>query len=70
MPDLQNANTGVCVSVSDETAAHLGPEWQAPRAATPDATWKVADLRAHAAEQGIDLPDSAKKDDILAALGV
>ena len=34
----------------------------------PDESWKVAQLKAHAAEQGIDLGDATKKDDILAAI--
>jgi hypothetical protein len=70
MVALQHVTTGVRVSVSDETAARLGAEWRAPRADTPDGTWRVAELRAYAAEHGIDVPEGAKKADILAAIGL
>ena len=36
----------------------------------PSSTWKVAELRALAAEREVDLGDATKKDDILAALAV
>jgi len=81
MARLVNAATGVTVTVSDETAARLGPEWAAEggteqtetpqrpqRSETPDATWKVAELTAYAAERNIALGDATKKDDILAVL--
>lgn len=60
------------MSVRDDK--DLGSEW-APfdggsesRSETPDATWKVADLKAYADENGIDLGDATKKDDIVAAI--
>lgn len=70
---LQNVTTGVIVSVSEETAANLGSDWREPKAAaprseTPDASWKVAELKAHAEDNGIDLEDATKKEDILAAI--
>lgn len=72
MPRLKHSVTGVTVSTSDETAKLLGSEWisadSAPRSESPDSTWKVADLKAHASENGIDLGDATKKDEILAAI--
>ena len=38
------------------------------RSETPDTTWTVAQLRAHAAEHDIALGDARRKGDILAAL--
>jgi hypothetical protein len=35
---------------------------------TPDATWKVAELKAYADEHGVDLGDATKKADILTAI--
>ncbi|QMU97839.1 hypothetical protein FVO59_11955 [Microbacterium esteraromaticum] len=62
--------SGVVVSVADEKV--LGSDWRAEgeteRSETPDASWKVADLKAYAEENGIDLGDATKKADILAAL--
>ncbi|MFF9565735.1 hypothetical protein ACF1AJ_20470 [Leifsonia sp. NPDC014704] len=34
----------------------------------PDASWKVADLKAYADERGIELAGATRKDDILAAI--
>jgi len=75
MPRLVNAVSGVVVNVSDETAANLGADWSeagaAParqRSESPDASWKVAELKAHAEENGIDLGEATKKEDILTAI--
>ena len=73
MPRLVNVVTGVTVNVSDETAANLGADWsgpkaEKPRSESPDASWKVADLKAHAEENGIDLGEATKKEDILTAI--
>ena len=50
----------------------LGSEWvlegESSRSESPDSSWKVADLRAYASENGIDLGDATKKDDIVAAI--
>lgn len=61
------------MSVRDDKV--LGSEWGpvdgSPAArpeGAPDASWKVADLKAHAEENGIDLGDATKKDDIVAAI--
>ena len=35
---------------------------------SPDESWKVDELKAYAAERGIDLADATKKADILAAI--
>ena len=60
----------VVVSVADEKV--LGSDWRAEGAAerseTPDTSWKVADLKAYADENGIDLGEATKKADILDAL--
>ena len=72
MPRLKHKSNGVIVNVSDETAKKLGSDWGSadaePRSETPDSTWKVADLKAYADENGIDLADATKKDEILAAI--
>lgn len=72
MPRLRNALTGAVMTVSDETAGRLGSEWAdadaKPRSESPDSTWKVADLKAYAADNGVDLGDATKKDDVLAAI--
>ena len=44
------------------------PAAEAVPEGAPDESWKVAQLKAHAAEHGIDLGDATKKDDILAAI--
>lgn len=72
MPRLRNDLTGVVMTVEESTAAQLGAEWvdaDAPeRSESPDGSWKVADLKAYASENDIDLGDATKKDDILAAI--
>lgn len=69
MPRLRNAVTGAVMTVSEGTAERLGSEWAdadtKPRSESPDSTWKVADLKAYAAGNGIDLGDATKKDDVL-----
>lgn len=72
MPRLRNELTGAVMTVPEATAAHLGSEWvdadKAPRSESPDSTWKVADLRAYATENGVELGEATKKDDVLAAI--
>lgn len=72
MVRLKNAQTGAVVNVSDEKADRLGAPWGAAdateRSETPDTSWKVADLRAYAEENGIDLGEATKKADILDVL--
>lgn len=72
MPRLRNELTGAVMTVPEATADRLGREWvdadKAPRSEKPDATWKVADLKAYAEENVIDLGDAKKKEDLLAAI--
>ena len=72
MPRFTNRVSGSVVNVSEAEAEHLGPDYaptqDKPRSESPDATWKVADLKAHAEEQGIDLGEATKKEDILTAI--
>lgn len=66
----QHVTSGALVSVRDDKV--LGSEWgpvdEADRSESPDSTWKVADLKAYASENSIDLGDATKKDDILTAI--
>lgn len=72
MPRLRNKLTGAVMSVSDSTASRLGGEWvdvdARDRSESPDSTWKVADLKAYAADNDVDLGDATKKEDVLAAI--
>lgn len=72
MPRLRNEVSKVVVSVSDEVAALLDSSWvdadKTPRSETPDSSWKVAELKAHAEKNSIDLGEATKKDDILAVI--
>lgn len=72
MPRLRNELTGAVMTVPEATAARLGGEWvdadKVTRSDKPDATWKVAELKAYAEESGIELGEATKKDDILATL--
>ncbi len=66
--------TGVVVSVADEKDGRFASGWKpfddeaGNRSETPDKSWKVAELKAHAEENGIDLGEATKKDDILAVI--
>lgn len=65
----QHVTSGALVSVRDDK--DLGTEWKSldeSRSETPDGSWKVADLKAYASDNDIDLGDATKKDDILAAI--
>lgn len=66
----RHVTSGALVSVRDDKA--MGSEWEdagAPeRSESPDSSWKVADLKAYAADNGIDLGDATKKDEIVAAI--
>lgn len=72
MPRLRNKLTSAVMTVAEATAALLGSEWvdadTSDRSESMDSTWKVADLKSYAADNGIDLGDATKKDDILAAI--
>lgn len=78
MARLKNANSGVIVNVADSKVDRLGFEWQpvdgsgrtpaGNRSETPDATWKVAELKAYADDNGIDLGKVTAKPDIIAAI--
>lgn len=74
MPRLKGPN-GVFVSVSKEVAERLGSEWVSESAGaarekseTPDTTWTVPELKAHAEAKSIDLDGAKKKPEILAAI--
>lgn len=67
----KHVTSGAVVSVRDDKV--LGSEWGPAdgtdtRSESPDSTWKVADLKAYAADNGVDLGDATKKDDIVAAI--
>lgn len=66
----KHVTSGALVSVRDDKV--LGLEWksldEAPRSESPDSSWKVAELKAHADENGIDLGESKTKADILAVI--
>lgn len=72
MPRLINAKTGVIVNVDDATVNQLNKDWSEvgskSRSEAPDNTWKVAELKAHAEESGVDLGEATKKEDVLAAI--
>ena len=68
-----NDQTGAIVSVADEKDHRFTSGWHAAgsapkRAATPDKSWKVDELKAYAEENSVDLGDATKKDDIVAAI--
>lgn len=78
MPRLRNVNSGVVVSVSDETAGRLDSEW-APVDADAESgsgygDQKVADLKAEIAqrnegrEEADLIPGDGNKADLIAAL--
>lgn len=73
MAEYIHTQSGARVSVADGKV--LGVDFvpvsgldTAGQSDTPDKSWKVAELKAYAEEQGIDLGDATKKDDILAAI--
>lgn len=74
MSKFENLKTGVVVSVDDSKDDRFASGWKlagapAPRPeGAPDASWKVADLKAHAEENDIDLGEATKKEDIVAAI--
>lgn len=72
MPRLRNELTGAVMTVTEATVARLGREWvdaeKSARSDSPDSTWKVAELKAYADENGIDLDGATKKDDVLAVI--
>jgi len=74
MSKFENLTTGVVVSVDDSKDDRFVEGWKPagapdPRpAGAPDSSWKVADLKAHAEDNGIDLGDATKKEDIVAAI--
>ena len=73
MGRYRNSVTRVVVNVDDDTAAQLNKDWKPfdgskPKSDTPDTSWKVAELKDYADENGIDLGEATKKEDILAAI--
>lgn len=73
MAEYIHTQSGARVSVADGKV--LGVDFvpvdgqeTTGRSDTPDKSWKVAELKAFADEQGINLGDATKKDDILAAI--
>lgn len=75
MSRFQNLSTGVVVSVADEKDDRFINGWKPydgtdtpPKSAAPDKSWKVADLKAYAEENAVDLGDATKKEDIVAAI--
>lgn len=74
MSKFENLKTGVVVSVDDSKDDRFNSGWKPAGApdprplGAPDSSWKVADLKAHAEENGIDLGDATKKEDIVAAI--
>lgn len=73
MADYIHTQSGARVSVADDKVLGIdfepvGGQKTVERSATPDKSWKVAELKAYADERGIDLGDATKKGDILAVL--
>ncbi|MCW2287033.1 hypothetical protein EDF60_1684 [Leucobacter luti] len=73
MTEYIHTQSGARVSVADGKElgvgfVPVGGQASAERSDTPDKSWKVVELKAFADEQGIDLGDATKKDDILAAI--
>ena len=77
MPKLKHAHSGRTITVTSDRVAFYTPHgWKkvaepAPAPAFPEGVptteWKVDELKAYAAEHGIDL-DASKKADILAEI--
>lgn len=77
---LQNVITGVTVSVEEDTAANLDSHMWKPEGEVagdseadlpegePDTSWKVAQLKAYAEANSVDLDGVTKKEEILAAI--
>ena len=77
MSRFQNEANGIVVAVADEKDHRFVDGWKRfgsdqPRAEseTPDKSWTVSNLKSYAEVNGIDLFDSTKKDDILAAIAI
>jgi hypothetical protein len=74
MSKFENLNTGIVVSVADSKDDRFTDGWKvfgssaARPEGAPSASWKVADLKAHAEENGIDLGEATKKEEIVAAI--
>lgn len=71
MAEYIHTQSGARVSVADGKELGVGftPVGGEPeQSETPDKSWKVAELKAYAETNGIDLGEAAKKDDILAVL--
>jgi len=72
MSKFENLSTGVVVSVDDSKDERFTSGWKLAGSVTkseaPDKSWKVADLKAYAESNSIDLGDATKKDDIVAAI--
>lgn len=73
MARYRNSVTRVVVNVDEDTASQLNKDWKPfdgskPKSDNPDASWKVAELKDYADENGIDLGEATKKEDLLAAI--
>ena len=73
---IQNG-TGVVVSVADSKDARFASGWKPygetggashEKSETPDSSWTVPELKAHAEAKSIDLDGAKKKPEILAAI--
>lgn len=72
MPRIRNKVTGAVMTVPEATATRLGSGWvdadKVQRSSEPDKTWKVDELKAYAAENGIDVSEAKNKGEILEAI--
>ena len=75
MSKFENLSNGVVVSVDDSKDDRFTSGWKlfgssssTERSESPDKSWKVAELKAYAESNSIDLGDATKKDDIVAAI--
>ena len=77
MSKFQNEKTGVVVSVADSKDGRFTAGWkaydgEAPVSAypegAPDVAWKAEQLKAYAADKGVDLGGATKKEDLVAAI--
>ena len=75
MSKFENLKTGVVVSVDDSKDERFASGWKrvgskspAARSQAPDKSWTVAELKAYAEENSVDLGDATKKEDIVAAI--
>ena len=68
---LRNINSKVVVTVRDGHPLGGDSDWEeidGEASTSPDKSWKVADLKVYAEENGIDLGDATTKADILTVI--